>query len=464
VNIDELVTRLSQHRTLNEAPRAELVWLAGHGSLRTVAAGDVITKKTEAAENMVVLLAGHTAIYVDRGMGPRKVMEWGTGDITGSLPYSRVGKPPGDMVVDEPGELFLVHRSHFAEMIRECPTVVSIVVHLMLDRARRFTASDLQDEKMMSLGRMSAGLAHELNNPASAAARSAHLFAAALADLERRSRDLGACAMSDRQVAELDRWRQTCMSGMPSLLSPVERADREEELTDWLSSHDVDSEVAVALLDTKLTVSDLDSMASVLNGGTLATALRWLAADCATRALATEMQRAATRIHDLVAAMKRLTYMDRTSAPEPTEIGPSLSDTVLILLHKARRKSVSIATNIAADLPRVQVIGGDLNQIWMNLIDNAIDAVPESGHVEIAAERRLNRVIVSVIDDGPGVPPEIRERIFEPLFTTKPVGQGTGLGLDLARRLARRNDGDIEVESRPGRTAFRVALPVAATT
>ena len=426
--------------------------------------GDPITKKTEVLENMVILLSGHMAIHVDRGMGPRKVMEWGAGDITGFFPYSRMSKPPADTVVDEPGDMLFVHRSHFPDMIRECPAIVAIVVHLMLDRARRFTASDLQDEKMMSFGRMAAGLAHELNNPASAAARSAQLFTSALADLESRSRDLGACALSDRQIDELDSWRQTCLSGMPSILSPVERADREEELTDWVSSHDVDPEVAVALLDTKLTLANLDSMASALSGRTLGTALRWLAADCSTRALATEMQRAATRIHDLVAAMKRLTYMDRTSAPEPTEIAPGLSDTLLILMHKARRKSVSIATNLAPDLPRVQAIGGDLNQIWMNLIDNAIDAVPESGHVEIAAERRLDRVIVSVIDDGPGVPQELRERIFEPLFTTKPVGQGTGLGLDLARRLARRNDGDIEVESRPGRTAFRVALAVAATT
>jgi len=153
--------------------------------------------------------------------------------------------------------------------------------------------------------------------------------------------------------------------------------------------------------------------------------------------------------------------MDRVQVPEPIDLEQGLSDSVTMLLHKARRKSVSLNLQLEPELPRVRAIGGDLNQIWTNLIDNALDAVPESGHVSVSAARHMNSVIVRVIDDGTGIAPEIRDRMFDPFVTSKPVGQGTGLGLDIARQLVRRNDGDIEVESRPGRTEFRVTLPVA---
>jgi signal transduction histidine kinase len=186
-----------------------------------------------------------------------------------------------------------------------------------------------------------------------------------------------------------------------------------------------------------------------------------VAADCSSRALAVEVERAATRIHDLVAAVKRFTYMDRTSAPEAVDLAISLNDAVALLLHKARKKSVSVNVKLDPNLPRVRAIGGDLGQVWTNLIDNALDAVAGSGQVTITAAHRLGSVVVGIVDDGPGIPPGIGERIFDPFFTTKPVGQGTGLGLAIARRLVRRNDGDIEVESRPGRTEFRVMLPVA---
>jgi signal transduction histidine kinase len=147
--------------------------------------------------------------------------------------------------------------------------------------------------------------------------------------------------------------------------------------------------------------------------------------------------------------------------PEPVDIGLGLGQTLAVLQAKARSKSLSVAVAIEPDLPRVQGVVGELNQIWLNLIDNALDAAPVSGRVEIRAEHRGGRVVVRVIDNGPGIPPDLRERIFDQFFTTKPVGQGTGLGLDITRRLVRKHDGDIEVESEPGRTVFLISLPVA---
>jgi signal transduction histidine kinase len=457
----DLLARLAQHRTLGGAPPEELAWLVAHGHLRHYNLGEQVALKGQAIEGLYVVLAGRFAIYVDRGLGPRKVLEWRGGDVSGHLPYSRMTGPPGNTIIDEPTDLLFVDRAHFPELTRECPTITAKLVHVMVDRARTFTSSDLQDEKMMSLGRMSAQLAHELNNPASAATRSARLLNEALTEAEDAAAALGAARLTQTQLDAIDRMRTACVEAGSTALTPIERADREEALASWLDAHGVDSEAASSLLDSQVTIDTLDTLASAVQGPHLQAAIRSIAAGCTSRTLAAEIHRATSRIHELVGAMKRFSYMDRQQAPDAIELSQSLRDTVALLLPKARKKSVGVKVDIQNDLPRVQAIGSDLGQIWMNLIDNAVDAAPEAGRVEISAVRELNSVVVRIVDNGPGIPADIRERIFDQFFTTKPVGQGTGLGLDLARRLARRNDSDIEVDSQPGRTEFRVALPVA---
>ena len=181
-------------------------------------------------------------------------------------------------------------------------------------------------------------------------------------------------------------------------------------------------------------------------------------AGCATYRLASEIETAASRIHNLVAAVKGFTYMDQSTMPKPVDVRQGLADTLAVLNAKARGKSVGVSLDVAADLPRIQGFGGELNQVWANLVDNALDAA--RSHVAVTAGRQGHSVVVRVVDDGPGFPQEIRERIFDPFFTTKPVGQGTGLGLDIARRLVRRHDGEIDVDSRPGHTQFSVTLPI----
>ena len=358
--------------------------------------------------------------------------------------------------------MLIVDRAHFPELTRDCPAVTATLVHVMVDRARTFTSSDLQDEKMASLGRIAAGLAHELNNPAAAAARSARLLTDVLADAEGASRALAVAGLTGAQLAAIDRTRSSCASATPSALTPMERADREESLASWLDTHKANPETAAALVDTAVTVDSLEALASAVGGSDLDAAVRWIAACCSVRMLASEIEKATSRIHDLVGAVKRFSYMDRSQAPEAVDLAQGLRDSVALLVHKARAKSIGIAVEVEPNLPRVRAIGSDLNQVWTNLLDNALDAAPEAGHVQVTAARRLAFVLVRIVDDGPGVPAEIRERIFDPFFTTKPVGQGTGLGLEITRRLVRRNAGDIEVDSRPGRTEFCVTLPVVA--
>lgn len=458
----DLVDRLAGHKTLGNAPREELAWLAQHGTLRQHAAGDVISTQGVPVEALYVLLAGHVAIFVDRGAGRHKVMEWRAGDVAGMLPYSRLVNPPGDSLALEPSEIFVVPRGELAALTRECHEITSILVHKMLDRARVFTSSGLHDEKMLSLGKLSAGLAHELNNPVSAIERGAALLEERLEDAEQATRALGAMRLTDSQLAALDALRTSCLATrVPGVLSPIQQAEREDAIADWLMAHGLDAAIAEPLSETAATVDALDRIADAVGGPALEVALRWAAAGCSVRGIASEIQDAATRISGLVTAIKGFTHMDQATVAEPVDLTSSLGNTVTVLKSKARAKAVAIAVHVPPGLPRVRAFGGELNQIWANLIDNAIDAAPQAGRVEVTAQREHDRVVVRVVDNGAGIPPEIRGRLFEPFVTTKPVGKGTGLGLDIVRRLVSHNDGEIAVETRPGRTEFRVSLPPA---
>ena len=460
----DLVDRLAEHKTLGAAPREELAWLASHGSLRQLDAGDVLSAKGARVDGLFVVLSGRIAISVDRGAGPHKIMEWRGGDVTGLLPYSRLVSPPGDTVAQEPSEILAVPRDCLHAMTRECYEITAILVHSMLDRARVFNSSDLQDEKMVSLGKLSAGLAHELNNPASAIERSAVLLEDRMEDSERAARALGAARLTDSQLAVVDGVRESCAAtSEQGVRSPIEQAEREEAMADWLADHGLDTAMAEALADTAATIEGLDRLAGAVDGPALNAVLRWTAAGCTVRVLASEIQDAAMRISGLVTAIKGFTHMDQATVAEPVDLVLGLSNTVAVLKSKARAKSVAVAVRVEPGLPRVRGFAAELNQIWANLIDNALDAVPDSGCVEVLANREDRRVTVRVVDNGIGIPAPIRDRIFDPFFTTKPVGQGTGLGLDIVRRLVRHNDGEISVESQPGRTEFRVVLPLAET-
>ena len=435
--------------------------MAEHGELRAHPAGYLLGRTGEPVDHLWVVLEGRFSIRVHRGAVWRRVMEWRGGDVGGVLPYSRLTVSPGETRTDEPSELLGVHRDLFPEMIRECHELTAILVHVMLDRARHFRSSDLHDEKLASLGRLAAGLAHELNNPASAVARSAEVLLGRMPAAEGAFRAFGGIRLSETQLAAFNELCGQCMTDAPRQAgSPLEQAERQEAVSAWLEGHGLDHTAAEGLEETGITLPALDAASRALGAEALRAALPALAASCSTRRLASDIQRAATRVHELVAAVKGFTYMDQAAVPKPVDVGRGLSDTLTILRSKAKSKSVRLSADIEPGLPTVDGFGGELNQVWANLIDNAIDAAASGGKVDVRAGRQDGFVVVRVVDDGPGILPEIRERIFEPFFTTKPQGGGTGLGLAIARNLVGQHEGEIDVESSPGRTEFRVTLPV----
>jgi signal transduction histidine kinase len=456
---DLIVDVLAGLRIFSSAPREELAWIASRGALRTFAAGAAIIEFGATVDEMFVLLAGHVAVYAASPGGRRMLLDLPSGQIVGAIPYSRMRVAPASVVAEEETQTLALNCALFPDLLRECPEVTAALVHFMIDRARMFYGAQLNEDRLQSLGRLASGLAHELNNPASAATRGAHSLARQLRAAEDASVELAAARLNAAQIQNVIAIRQDC-DRPTQARGAIEAADREDDLVDWLTRRGMDPALAAPLASCDLDLAALDRLTTGLPTESVGPVIRWLAGCIAARDLAQEIALATGRIHDLVSAVKGFTFMDREAVPDEVDVARGLADTVAVLQSKAQEKSVDLRIEVAADLPRVYGYGSEINQAWEKLVDNALDAVGVRGKVTITATSRDDLIVVRVADDGPGVPENHRTRIFDPFFTTKPVGSGTGLGLDIARRAIQVHHGDIDFTSQPGHTVFRVRLPV----
>jgi signal transduction histidine kinase len=457
---ESVVDRLVALPVFEGVPRQDLEWLAEQGEVRTMEPSFLAWQTGEIVEEMWVVLEGRAGLYMQVAGGSRRFTEAVPGQIIGTLPFSRFRTSPGNGIIEERTTIVVLHQRHFPTLIHDHLSLTTALVHHMVDRARNFRAAQLNDDRLQSLSRLASGFAHELNNPASAAARTAQSLAGLITEEERAARQLAAARLTDEQLAAVDALRSECgRNARPR--TALEAADREDEIADWLAKHGLDAKAAPALAMSDLTMAALDHLALTLSGDVAGTAIRWIASGCAARIASQQIEVATGRIHDLVDAVKGFTFMDREGVPEQVDIARGLADTVAVLENKARAKFAVVRLETEAGLPRVEGFGSELNQVWEKVIDNAIDAVDERGSVTITAAVRSGSVLVRVADDGRGISEEIRARVFDPFFTTKPVGKGSGLGLDIARRIVHLHRGDIEFSSQPGRTVFRVRLPAA---
>jgi signal transduction histidine kinase len=456
-----LTGRLESLPTLSKLPHTETRWLADHGKYKVVQPGLIYAKGTK-IEELWIILTGHLSVHIDRGAGPRVVnTELTAGVVSGLLPYSRLQVLPGGLYADERTEIILVSGRDFPEMIHKCPAFTAHTVHTMIDRARLYNSSAMHDEKLISIGRLAAGLAHELNNPASVAIRDARHLKAFQERADSAALELGRSGLTEQQFGAIENLRSKCMGAAENVcLSPIERSDLENSLAGWLDQNRIDTAFADQLADLAVFPDELEKLKKNLPEKVLQTALQWIIAGGTIRKLTDEIERATNRIHKLVEAVKKFTFMDNLAARELVDVETGICDSLRVLDSKSKSKQAGITLEIDKDLPRVYANGAELNQVWFSLLDNALDAIPESGRIHVKVNRQSDLVAVRITDNGPGIPADRIDRIFDPFYTTKPPGQGTGLGLDLSRRLVRGYNGDIYVRSEPGKTEFCVNLNI----
>jgi signal transduction histidine kinase len=443
-------------------PAEVLDWLLQAGELRQYADGEIIVQTGEPASHMMGLVAGAMQYY-RLGSGQQgPVFRVEAGQITGVLPYSRLQTAKGQGIAVGETTLYLLPRTEFPALEQRSPELVQRLVGIMSDRAREEVRGQERDDKLRALGKLSAGLAHELNNPAAAIARAADALGESLKAKPLLLKNLLAACPPAEAVATL------LNSGIPDAPTPTRsalaRADCEDELADWLEEQGCTDGYALApnLLDAGHTASTLTPLVAALPAPARPAALAWLEGHLSAVRLTRDIHEASQRISTLVSNVKTYSHMDRAGGREPLDITTGLDSTLNLFDHALRHKNATLARHYAPDTPRVVGEVGQLNQVWTNLIDNAIDALPATGGVlTVQTVRQPGGVCVSVIDNGSGIDPEVLTHMFEPFYTTKPAGEGSGLGLDIARRIVQEHGGRLEAHSVPGRTEFTVWLPAA---
>jgi signal transduction histidine kinase len=461
-SVEALITELRQIPAFADLPEDGLRWLASQMTVVDLAPGGVLVTEGSPADRMFIILEGEIAGRSENAGAPLSFTAR-AGQISGMLPYSRLTHFPLTTRATVHSRVALLHTSTFDEMLRRLPELGPRLVGMLADRVRDKTRADQQRDKLMALGKLSAGLAHELNNPAAAARRAAAdlreaFQAARSARLHLDGRGLN---IEDRvylSQLECDWEKNHPLTPMDSL----EKSDRVDEIGRWLEQHQVPEPwiLAPSLVDACCGISTLDELASRFHGETLVDVLKRLTSAFTVARLTGEIESSTTRISELVQAIKEYSWMDQ--APEQEVDVHSGIESTLIILKYRLKQGVQVTRQYDRSIPRVCASGSELNQVWTNLIDNAIDAMSGKGELTIRTALELDRVLVEIGDNGPGIPPEIRGQIFDPFFTTKPVGEGTGLGLDTVWRIVQKHRGEIRVESSPGGTRFQVLLPVAA--
>jgi signal transduction histidine kinase len=461
--VESIVQNLKANPVFADLSEPDLQWLAERMEDVHYEVGEVLGRPGDKFEYLSVMVDGEIQLEVPEEPGtPRFIAR--RGQITGTLPFSRLKTFIGTSRAALPTHMLHLHMKHFPEMLQRIPVLGQRLVAVMSDRIREATRQETQRDKLMALGKLSAGLAHELNNPAAAAQRAAKNLKEAMENVRSASLRLLQHPLTHEQRLAVFQFEREVTDGVAeksdSHLDPVELSDREAELTECLEEHKVEEpwKIAGPLAEANADLEKMEALRANVGDDVLIDALRRVASVVTIFRLIHEIDNSTKRISELVMAIKRYSYMDQAALQE-IDVREDLDNTLKIFGHWLK-KSITVTRDYDPDLPRVCAFGSELNQVWTNLIDNAIDAMNGQGELRIRARRDLDAVCIEIGDNGPGIPAEIKSRIFDPFFTTKPVGEGTGLGLDTAMRIVQKHHGTIEVKSKPGDTRFLVRIPL----
>lgn len=424
--------------------------------------GEVMMEEGDPGDALYVIREGEFEVLKRSGGQQVVIAVRGEGEVMGEIALLVDSPRTATVRALTTSRVLKITRDMFLLLLRNSPSAAISILRTITSRLRNTESMLRQNEKMAALGTLSAGLAHELNNPSAAVQRSAAQLRATLEAWQRETLDLSRLTLSAEQLSRVQTLREDMIRRAlePVNLDPLARSDRESDLQDWLENHGVDRawELAPVLVTYGWSVSELDALYQGLREEQSLTILSWLATGYSVYALLDEVGQSSDRISEIVKAVKSYSYLDQAPVQQ-VDLYQSLENTLIILKHKLKG-GINVKKEFAPDLPQIEAYGSELNQVWTNIIDNAIDAMKGQGELTIRTYRKGNDVVVEIQDNGPGIPEEIQPRIFEPFFTTKPPGVGTGLGLHISYNIIQKHHGQINVYSRPGQTCFRVVLPL----
>jgi signal transduction histidine kinase len=458
--VPEIVAALKKVSPLHGLEQAEYEWLATRGTEVFAESGAVVFREGEPASKMTILLQGEIYVRREHG-GPAALFIGRSGQITGLLPFSRMKAYGGLGYTSAPTWGLEFDRSLFPEMVKAIPSLTERVVGILLDRVREITRMEQQSEKLNALGKLAGNLAHELNNPASAAQRSAAGILEELRVYGHERFNLGRLCLSAEHTERILAWEDQVRSEASRQGKPAEteQTRREDEIVRWLHQHEIQESwhIAPELAEFGVVPGQLESLTGYLDPGAIAVVLSQFTSSLRTERIAEAMVDSTARIFDLIRAIKDYSYMDQMPIQE-VDIPQGLENTLAMLASRLRH--VEVIRDYEPNLPCVSAYGRELNQVWTALIENALDAVQDKGEIKLIVRTAGDMLLVEIWDNGPGIPAELQARIFEPFFTTKAPGSGLGLGLDVVSRIVRMHRGYVSVQSKPGSTCFQVRLPL----
>ncbi len=424
-------------------------------------AGDVLFREGDSNYNFHAILEGEVEITKHVGGETRLLAIHRRGEFVGELSMLTGANYIATARAIAPSRVLRIEVDTFRHILAECSPLADVILSAMAGRTKDVEAQLRQQEKMAALGKLSAGLAHELNNPGAAAQRAASQLRDNFQNLQSLTLQLSSLTKEQLDFLKDIQHQATAYAVTAPKLDTLTQGDKEDEVTDWLENHDIIQgwKLSPTLVSAGIDTAKLDTIGDRIPSESLNNALTWLEATLAATGLINDIEHSTARISELVKAIKGYTYMDQAPLQE-IDVHDGIENTLLIF-HCRIKRGIIVHRKCDRTLPRINAYASELNQVWTNLIDNAIDAMNGKGELTIHTYSENNCFVVEIIDTGMGIPPAIQSRIFEPFFTTKGVGKGTGLGLEIAYRIVvNRHKGDIHVESKPGYTCFRVRLPM----
>jgi signal transduction histidine kinase len=428
----------------------------------TLRPGEILIKQGELGDSAYVVISGDFEVQKQSGQSLIKIDVRNPGDVVGEMALLSRAPRNATLIAKTDGEVLRIPQEAFEKLLVSSTTAAMAVLHWVIVRLTQNESLLHQQEKMAALGTMSAGLAHELNNPAAAAQRSASQLREIQSKWLDLTHQIERAALDENQVNWLDDFIREAARRFeaPLKLDALEKIDLVDQLQSWLEASGVESawELAPAMVNFGWNSESLENLKTSLSPSLFSLSIQWLGAGCLMMGLLSEVLQTTERISQIVHAVKSYAYLDQAPLLE-VDVHEGLENTLVILQHKLK-KGVVVKRDYSPNLPHIQAYASELNQVWTNIIDNAVDAMNGKGEIRIKTYQEDNRVIVEITDNGPGIPEEIQTRIFEPFFTTKAPGHGTGLGLHISHDIiANRHHGQLMVESKPGQTKFKAILP-----